>query len=383
MEKKALKELELLHKDVSKNKLILDKEKEKFINQIKQIKKEDILPKVPEPQKKLTESAATIKQLVTKHQIKAIAIGNGTAGRETEDFIQKLNLADCMVVMVNESGASIYSASEVARNEFPDLDLTVRGAISIGRRLMDPLAELVKIDAKSIGVGQYQHDVAQDKLKNSLDNTVLFAVNKVGVNVNTASKHLLQYVSGLGPKLAENIVHHREKNGAFKNRQELVKIKGLGAKAHEQAAGFLRIPNGDNPLDASAVHPERYDVVQKIASKYNRKVEELIGSQSVLSTIPLQEFVTEDVGLPTLQDIVAELNKPGLDVRGAAKAVLFDERVKTIEDLRRNMVLHGKVTNLTKFGAFVDIGIKAYFLTYIQQPILCDHTSKAPTCNQQ
>ncbi len=324
----------------------------------------------PHPPQNQTEKARkTIHELITKYNIEAIAVGNGTAGRETEQFIRTCLPKDSSIgiYLISEDGASIYSASENGREEFPDLDLTVRGAISIGRRLIDPLAELVKIDAKSIGVGQYQHDVAQDKLKNSLDNTVLFAVNKVGVNVNTASKHLLQYVSGLGTKLAENIVHHREKNGAFKNRQELVKIKGLGAKAFEQAAGFLRIPNGDNPLDASAVHPERYDVVQKIASKYNRKVEELIGSQSVLSSIKLEDFVTEDVGLPTLQDIVAELNKPGLDVRGAAKAVLFDDRVKTIEDLRRNMVLHGKVTNLTKFGAFVDIGIKEQGLLHKSQ----------------
>lgn len=324
----------------------------------------------PHPPQNQTEKARKIiQELITKYNIEAIAVGNGTAGRETEQFIRTCLPKDSTIgiYLISEDGASIYSASENGREEFPDLDLTVRGAISIGRRLIDPLAELVKIDPKSIGVGQYQHDVAQDKLKNSLDNTVLFAVNKVGVNVNTASKHLLQYVSGLGPKLAENIVKHREVNGAFKTRQELVKIKGLGAKAFEQAAGFLRIPNGDNPLDASAVHPERYDVVQQLAARHNRKVEELIGSQSVLSSIKLEEFVTEDVGLPTLQDIIAELNKPGLDVRGAAKAVLFDERVKTIEDLRRNMVLHGKVTNLTKFGAFVDIGIKEQGLLHKSQ----------------
>ncbi|MEY2923846.1 MAG: hypothetical protein RLZZ337_386 [Bacteroidota bacterium] len=321
------------------------------------------------PQNQQDKSRSVIQNLLTKYQIEAIAVGNGTAGRETEQFLRSCLPKDKQVeiYLISEDGASIYSASENGREEFPDLDLTVRGAISIGRRLMDPLAELVKIEPKSIGVGQYQHDVAQDKLKTSLDNTVLFAVNKVGVNVNTASKHLLQYVSGLGPKLAKNIVEHRSKNGPFRQREELLKIKGLGAKSFEQAAGFLRIVNGANPLDASAVHPERYEVVHRIAAKNNTQVEQLIGNQALLKSIDINAFVTDEVGLPTLQDIIMELNKPGLDMRGAAKAVMFDDKVKTIEDLRRNMMLHGKVTNLTKFGAFVDIGIKEQGLLHKSQ----------------
>ena len=271
------------------------------------------------------------------------------------------------VYLISEAGASIYSASEAGRNEFPDLDLTVRGAISIGRRLIDPLSELVKIDAKSIGVGQYQHDVAQDKLKDSLDNTVSFAVNKVGVNLNTASHHLLQYVAGLGPRLAGKIVEYRSQNGLFKTRKSLLKVGGLGAKAYEQAAGFLRIVNGENPLDASAVHPERYDVVEKMAQESHCSIQDLIGHSKMTESIDLQKFVNEEVGLPTLTDILNELKKPGLDPRGGAKAVKFDERIKVITDLKIGLILQGKVTNLTKFGAFVDIGLKENGLIHKSQ----------------
>lgn len=321
------------------------------------------------PQNKKQEAADKVLQLIKQHKIEAIAIGNGTAGRETEQFIKSIlpknNTIE--VYLISEAGASIYSASANGREEFPDLDATVRGSISIGRRLMDPLAELVKIDAKSIGVGQYQHDVAQDKLKASLDNTVMFSVNEVGVNVNTASKHLLQYVAGIGSKVASNIVHHRNENGAFKNRKALLKVKGLGAKAFEQSAGFLRIKNGDNPLDESAVHPESYVLVQQMAKQNNCTVKDIIGNKTVTGSINLKAFVNEKVGLPTLTDIINELNKPGLDPRGAAKAIVFDDNVKTIEDLKTGMVLNGKVTNLTKFGAFVDIGIKENGLIHKSQ----------------
>jgi len=321
------------------------------------------------PQNKTSHAKTVILELIEKHEIKAIAIGNGTAGRETQQFVKEILPKDSPIelYLISEAGASIYSASEVGRNEFPDLDLTVRGSISIGRRLIDPLAELVKIEPKSIGVGQYQHEVAQDKLKASLDNVVTFAVNKVGVNVNTASKHLLQYVSGIGPKIAENIVVYRNENGAFENRKALLKVKGLGAKAYEQAAGFLRIKNGDNPLDESAVHPESYALVKQMAKQSNCVVKHLIGNKTLTSSIDLQTFVNEKVGLPTLTDIVNELNKPGLDPRGAAKAIVFDESIKTITDLRTGMVLNGKVTNLTKFGAFVDIGIKENGLIHKSQ----------------
>lgn len=320
-----------------------------------------------EPQKKLTESATTIKQLVDKHQIKAIAIGNGTAGRETEDFIQKLNLDDCLVVMVNESGASIYSASEVARNEFPDLDLTVRGAISIGRRLMDPLAELVKIDPQSIGVGQYQHDVDQTKLKKSLDDVVMSSVNAVGVELNTSSKEILSYVSGLGPQLAQNIIEYRNANGAFKNRAELKKVARLGDKAFEQAAGFLRISNAANPLDSSAVHPERYDLVQGIAKDLKCTLLDLMTKEEIRKQIDLKKYISEEIGLPTLKDILAELAKPGRDPREQFEKFEFASGIREISDLRIGMKLPGIVTNLTKFGAFVDIGVHQDGLIHVSQ----------------
>lgn len=320
-----------------------------------------------EPQKKLTESAATIKHLVQTHKIKAIAIGNGTAGRETEDFVQKLNLEDCMIVMVNESGASIYSASEVARNEFPDLDLTVRGAISIGRRLMDPLAELVKIDPQSIGVGQYQHDVDQTKLKKSLDDVVMSSVNAVGVELNTSSKEILSYVSGLGPQLAQNIIEYRNTNGAFKNRAELKKVARLGDKAYEQAAGFLRIRNAVNPLDSSAVHPERYELVETIAKDLKCSISDLMSKEELRKQIELKKYITEEIGLPTLKDILAELAKPGRDPREQFEKFEFASGVHEISDLRIGMKLPGIVTNLTKFGAFVDIGVHQDGLIHVSQ----------------
>ena len=321
------------------------------------------------PQNEKTEARHQVLHLLQKHQIEAIAIGNGTAGRETEVFIKELlpPSSTVEVYLVNEAGASIYSASETGRNEFPDLDLTVRGSISIGRRLMDPLAELVKIDPKSIGVGQYQHDVAQDKLKSSLNNTISFAVNKVGINLNTASEHLLQHVAGIGPKTAKEIVQFRNNNGPFKNRKSLLDVKGLGAKAFEQAAGFLRVRFGDNPLDATGVHPERYNIVKNMTKQSRLKLEDLIGNQEVLESIPLQRFVSKEVGLPTLVDILDELKKPGLDPRGAAKSTQFDERIKSIDDLHPDMIITGRITNLTKFGAFVDIGIKENGLIHKSQ----------------
>jgi protein Tex len=311
-----------------------------------------------EPQKKTVEAGATIKHLVEKHRIEAIAIGNGTASRETEFFIKSLGLPKHVIVtMVNESGASIYSASEVAREEFPDYDLTVRGAVSIGRRLMDPLAELVKIDPKSIGVGQYQHDVDQGALKNSLDDTVMSCVNGVGVEVNTASKQLLTYVSGLGPVLAQNIVNYRNEFGPFRSRDEIKKVPRLGDKAFEQAAGFLRIRNAKNPLDASAVHPERYDLVEKMAKDIGAKVIDLMSSEELRSKIILKNYVSEGVGIPTLQDIMDELSKPGRDPRETFEVFNFQEGVNEISDLKVGMKLPGIITNITKFGAFVDIGV--------------------------
>lgn len=311
-----------------------------------------------EPQRKIAEAGATIRYLVEKHQVEAIAIGNGTASRETETFVKSLGLPKHIIVtMVNESGASIYSASDVAREEFPDYDLTVRGAVSIGRRLMDPLAELVKIDAKSIGVGQYQHDVDQSALKNALDDTVMSCVNGVGVEVNTASKQLLTYVSGLGPILAQNIVTYRNENGPFKNRMEIKKVPRLGDKAFEQAAGFLRIHNAKNPLDASAVHPERYELVEKMAKDIGAKVGDLMSSEELRSKIILMNYVSETVGLPTLQDIMEELSKPGRDPRESFEVFNFQEGVNEISDLKVGMKLPGIITNITKFGAFVDIGV--------------------------
>ena len=311
-----------------------------------------------EPQRKMAESAAVIQHMVEKHKISAIAIGNGTASRETEKFVKSIGLPkDVLVVMVNESGASIYSASETAREEFPDYDVTVRGAVSIGRRLMDPLAELVKIDPKSIGVGQYQHDVDQNMLKKSLDDTVISCVNAVGVELNTASKEVLSYVSGLGPSLARNIVDYRNENGPFSDRKALKKVPRLGDKAFEQAAGFLRIRSAKNPLDASAVHPESYHVVEQMAQDLNASIDQLIKDSGVRRNIELKKYVNETVGLPTLQDILNELEKPGRDPRDTFEAVEFLEGVNTLEDLKTGMQMQGVVTNITNFGAFVDIGV--------------------------
>ena len=311
------------------------------------------------------DALAAFTKLVSRYDVEAIAVGNGTASRETTDILRQID--NVPVYVVSEDGASIYSASENGRNEFPDLDLTVRGAISIGRRLMDPLAELVKIDAKSIGVGQYQHDVDQTKLKQSLDRTVESCVNQVGVNLNTASKHLLTYVSGLGPSLAQNIVDYRHEHGAFASRSELKKVPRLGSVAYEQCAGFLRIPNARNPLDNSAVHPERYALVEVMAKEQQCTVSNLIGNHERLKRIPLQQFVTSEVGLPTLHDILKELEKPGLDPREQLEEFRFDEHVHTVEDLNVGMELPGIVTNITNFGAFVDIGVHQDGLVHISQ----------------
>ena len=309
-----------------------------------------------------------VAELVKKFDIEAIAVGNGTAGRETEDFVRKLGLPDSVaVVMVNESGASIYSASEVARAEFPDHDLTVRGAVSIGRRLTDPLAELVKIDAKSIGVGQYQHDVDQKALKRSLDDTVMSCVNAVGVDVNTASAQLLSYVSGLGPQLAGAVVSVRDENGAYDNRRQLLKVPRLGPKAYEQAAGFLRIQGGKQPLDASAVHPESYPVVKKIASDLGYQVADLIGDEQALRNLDLDPYVTDTIGLPTLQDIVVELGKPGRDPRDPFEVFSFAPGIDKMTDLVEGQVLPGIVTNVTNFGAFIDVGVHQDGLAHISQ----------------
>ena len=313
------------------------------------------------------EAEKTTRYLFEKHKIEAIAIGNGTAGRETEVFIRSLNLPGVTIVMVNESGASIYSASEVARDEFPDKDITVRGAVSIGRRLMDPLAELVKIDPKSIGVGQYQHDVDQNKLQTSLDDTVINCVNAVGVELNTASKQILAYVSGLGPQLAQNIVDYRYANGAFKQREQLKKVPRLGDKAFEQAAGFLRIHNAANPLDTSAVHPERYDLVKQIAKDAGCTIKELMGDDKLRKSIPLQKYTSATVGLPTLTDIMAELAKPGRDPREQFETFSFADGVNAINDLKIGMKLPGIVTNITNFGAFVDIGVHQDGLVHLSQ----------------
>jgi uncharacterized protein len=313
------------------------------------------------------EAAQTVKYLVEKHKIEAIAIGNGTASRETEDFVKAQNLEGVLMVMVNESGASIYSASDVAREEFPDYDVTVRGAVSIGRRLMDPLAELVKIDPKSIGVGQYQHDVDQNKLQTSLDDTVISCVNAVGVELNTASKQILAYISGLGPQLAQNIVEYRNLHGAFKNRESLKKVPRLGDKAFEQAAGFLRIRNAEHPLDASAVHPERYALVEKMATDLNCTLSDLLTDDKLRKQIDLKKYVSEEVGLPTLQDILAELAKPGRDPREQYEAFAFADGINKIDDLKIGMVLPGIVTNITNFGAFVDVGVHQDGLVHLSQ----------------
>ena len=323
-----------------------------------------------------SEAAETIKLWAKKHQIQAIAIGNGTAGRETETFVRNLQLEGIHIIMVNESGASIYSASEAARDEFPDKDVTVRGAVSIGRRLMDPLAELVKIDAKSIGVGQYQHDVDQKKLQASLDDTVISCVNLVGVELNTASKQILSYVSGLGPQLAQNIIDYRAKNGPFVKRSDLKKVTRLGEKAFEQAAAFLRIRHAKNPLDASAVHPERYDIVEKMAKDLHCKVTDLLENESLRKQIQLSQYVTADVGMPTLTDIISELAKPGLDPREKFEAFEFADGVNDIKDLRVGMTLPGIVTNITNFGAFVDIGVHQDGLVHVSQ--LADKFVKDP-----
>ena len=315
----------------------------------------------------VTEAQKTITHLCEKHYIEAIAIGNGTAGRETETFVRGLNIPNVTIVMVNESGASIYSASEVARDEFPDKDITVRGAVSIGRRLMDPLAELVKIDPKSIGVGQYQHDVDQNKLQTSLDDTVMSCVNAVGVELNTASKQILAYVSGLGPQLAQSIVDYRNQNGAFKRRFDLKKVARLGDKAFEQAAGFLRIRNAENPLDASAVHPESYALVEQMAKDMGCTVKDLMKDDQLRKRIPLQKYVSDTVGLPTLHDIIAELAKPGLDPREQFEAFSFSEGINTVGDLKVGMQLPGVVTNITNFGAFVDIGVHQDGLVHLSQ----------------
>jgi uncharacterized protein len=306
--------------------------------------------------------------MVQKYGIEVIAIGNGTASRETEDFIKRVPLPKGVrVFTVSEDGASIYSASEIAREEFPDYDVTVRGAVSIGRRLMDPLAELVKIDPKSLGVGQYQHDVDQNLLKEKLDNTVESCVNSVGVNLNTASSYLLSYVSGIGPALAENIVEYRTANGAYTSRKQLLKVKRLGDKAFEQCAGFLRIQDAENPLDNSAVHPEAYHIVDKMARDLKVSTKDLVGNAELCAKINASDYVTGDFGLPTINDILNELRKPGRDPRESAQEFEFDHDIKTIEDLKTGMELPGIVTNITAFGAFVDIGIKQNGLIHATQ----------------
>lgn len=320
------------------------------------------------PKSEYAQAARKVVKLVEQYKIEAIAIGNGTASRETEQFVTSQRYdREVQVFVVSEDGASIYSASKTAREEFPDYDVTVRGAVSIGRRLMDPLAELVKIDAKSIGVGQYQHDVDQTKLKASLDQTVESCVNLVGVNVNTASKHLLTYVSGLGPTLAQNIVDYRTENGPFESRRQLLKVPRMGAKAYEQCAGFLRIPQAKNPLDNSAVHPESYPIVEQMAKDLNCTVADLIKDKELRNKIDLKKYVTETVGLPTLTDILQELDKPGRDPRQKIQVFEFDKNVRTLDDLQEGMELPGIVTNITNFGCFVDIGIKENGLVHVSQ----------------
>lgn len=318
------------------------------------------------PQNKFTEAIKKISSLTDAYKIEAIAIGNGTASRETEQLIRKIQFKNKVeVYVVNEAGASIYSASKIARDEFPNYDITVRGAVSIGRRLADPLAELVKIDAKSIGIGQYQHDVDQTKLKKSLDNVVESCVNTVGVNINTASESLLSYVSGIGPKLAENIVNFRNENGSFSSRNEIKKVARLGGKAFEQSAGFLRIKNAKNPLDDSAVHPENYALIAKIANDLKTNVSDLIGNTFLLKKIDLKNYTSTIIGLPTLKDIINELEKPGLDPREKAKIFTFNQNLKTIADVKEGQLLPGIVNNITNFGCFVDIGIKESGLIHV------------------
>lgn len=320
------------------------------------------------PQKEHLMAGKKIKSLVNAYNIEAISIGNGTASRETEDFIRKIPLdRQVSIFVVNEAGASVYSASKIAREEFPDYDITVRGAVSIGRRLSDPLAELVKIDPKSIGVGQYQHEVDQFKLKEELDNVVMRCVNRIGVNVNTASPELLNYVSGIGPGLSKNIIDFRKEHGNLMSRKDLMKVPRLGAKAFEQAAGFLRIKDGTNPLDNSAVHPERYDIVEEIARDQKLKIDQLIGNKEILSKIPVEKYCREDLGLLTLKDIVTELEKPGVDPRNKIKEFQFDPSVKSIGNLKKGMKLPGIVNNITNFGCFVDIGLKESGLIHISK----------------
>ena len=318
------------------------------------------------PQNNLIEAIKKISFLADAHKIEAIAIGNGTASRETEQFIKKIQFKNQVdVFVVSEAGASIYSASKIARDEFPTFDVTVRGSISIGRRLQDPLAELVKIDAKSIGVGQYQHDVDQPKLKKSLDTVVKSCVNTIGININTASESLLSYVSGIGLKIAQNIIIYRNENGSFTSRTAIKKVPGLGAKAFEQAAGFLRIKNAKNPLDDSAVHPENYALVDKIAKDNKKNVADFIGNREFLTKIPLKNYISATVGLPTLEDIIKELEKPGVDPRAKAKMFSFDATITTMTDLRIGQLLPGIVNNITNFGCFVDIGIKESGLIHV------------------
>jgi uncharacterized protein len=314
---------------------------------------------------RLLDAEHRLRSLVKEYSLQAIAIGDGTAGRESEQFIKKLHL-NLPIFLVNEDGASIYSASETARNEFPDHDITVRGAVSIGRRLMDPLAELVKIDPKSIGVGQYQHDVNQPRLKEKLDQTVISCVNLVGVNLNTASKHLLSYVSGIGPSIAENIVNYRKEKGRFNSRKDLLKVPRLGDKAFEQCAGFLRISNGAHPLDASAVHPEAYELVNKMATDQNLSVDKLICNESVLKQINIKNYISDKTGIHTLTDIIKELQKPGLDPREDAQEFEYAD-IFSIEDVKVGMVVPGMVSNLTRFGAFIDIGVKQDGLVHVSE----------------
>ena len=335
------------------------------------------------PKSQFIDAMNTIEALLQRYQIEAISIGNGTASRETEEFVKGLNLERTdkpgeriQVFVVSEDGASIYSASKVAREEFPDEDVTVRGAVSIGRRLMDPLAELVKIDPNSIGVGQYQKDVDQKELKKSLDQTVESCVNKVGVNVNTASKHLLTYISGLGPLLAQNIVDYRAKHGAFRNRRQLMEVPRMGPKAFEQSAGFLRISGGDNPLDNSAVHPESYAIVERMARDQHCTVSDLLAKPELRAAIDLKQYVTATIGLPTLEDILRELDKPGRDPRQQLEEFSFSSEVKTLEDVHEGMVLPGIVTNITNFGAFVDVGVHTQGLVHVSE--MADRYVKDP-----
>ncbi|HCA99932.1 MAG TPA: RNA-binding transcriptional accessory protein, partial [Porphyromonadaceae bacterium] len=320
------------------------------------------------PQNEFSKSAGKVSKLVSTYRIDAIAIGNGTASRETERFIANLRYdREVKVFVVSENGASVYSASKTAREEFPEYDVTVRGAISIGRRLSDPLAELVKIDPKSIGVGQYQHDVDQAKLKRSLDQTVESCVNLVGVNLNTASKHLLMYVSGLGESLAQNIVNYRAENGPFRARAGLRKVPRLGEKAFEQCAGFLRIPDAENPLDNSAVHPESYPVVERMAKDLKCSVKEVISNKALVGTIDINRYKTDTIGTETLTDILQELEKPGRDPRTKVQVLEFDPSIRTIADVKEGMVVNGIITNITNFGCFVDFGIKENGLVHISE----------------